>query len=139
MIDLTEALELAKAKESEWSEEIFLALLAEIRRADTALRVDWDDGAEDWATVASKEGSVRALVRRDLPFAILIGDGTAGLDRLAIAFGLVVIRALTWDEPSFSLSAHVTTELLPDWQWRLQSGAWNLEAFSIADLLWGTV
>lgn len=84
-------------------------------------------------------GDVHAIVRQDLPFAIIIGVGETYqlAARELEGIGMIVVRSAAYDAMDLSMDKTIPAELA-SWTWRLPEPDFDHTKFSPWDLFYFT-
>ena len=139
-IDLLPYLVEAKLRSSNYPSVSAGARLKAIAHALPGAVSDWDDGAgEEWGRIL-KDRSVIAMVRVDIPFAVLIGSSPSLAHDVCEHQHLVTLTVNDLDTPAFTINIVEGGKLLPHWRWEsVISPLIDPDCLSASELWYATV
>lgn len=139
MVDLTPFLLKAAQQDTNWSKNNLLHTLNQVVQTVPGAIIDWDEGAgEDWASILGPN-RVLAIVRVDIPLAI-IGTEMTRIKDIFERQAVVVICAADWQASEYGIDISALEKQLPGWNWPSEiTSPSGSQSISIQDLWWATI
>jgi len=129
--DITDLLLEARTRAASWSLDRLSTLVRQLELGGLIIDIDQD---ENWATAKDRDDIV-AVVRRDMPLAVVVAAPTGPISMVAWPDDLVVLRSLGDGEGYFKVDPSKIATIFPGSTW---SGAVDPICFTLGDLWYAT-
>ena len=138
MRNLLEVLITAKKKSIFKTIEEFIIQLDAIKKSDSELELDWDDGAgEEWAMISHKEHGIVYMINTKIGIIFARKSYVPEIpDEFLSLYEIAVVD--NYDDEWF-VDITELKESIPEIYWRVSEDSVNVNCFSLKDLYFATV